>query len=300
MTSVGTVISAQARRAAAPSRPGRRRGGWRRGRRGRLRRRIARRRRDARPAASAALAREHRVALPLVDEAPRCPSRSMRSASASSAARRAARSAAVGDARRRALEHEAVARPPGGRRPAGARRAPRASSRRRAPGRRRAPRAGGQRVGGRLDGMASGGAAACRRGRAGHGTMIAVARGEMPRRGRPTTSPAPVNPWSSRSGRPAPPLARRAQSDRGVTVIALMRAPPSSASGRGPRRPRRDAAPRCAPGRCAAPAPAPRVARSSRGSPPRGRRASRRRCSPPRAATIGPTSIPCGVPNSSS
>ena len=104
--------------------------------------------------------------------------------------------------------------------------------------------------------------------------------------------PLPVKPWMSSSGPPAgsgPPSARRR---RRCALIA-------SAWRRRRRRPPRDAAPRSGPGRSESAAPGRRAGRSRprRGAQsivgrPRGLAAERR--------PIGPTSMPWGVPNSSS
>ena len=183
---------------------------------------------------------------------------------------------------------------PGGRRPGAGRSVRPASTRRRGRGGPRSPRIAGEVVGGTLD--------AARPDRRGSPS----GRGRAGRR----------RSWRNRGERrrmraPARPAAGEAVEQQQRDPPEPRSAPPSGGrrrrcrswprQGRRRRRPRpRGAARRCGPGRSEAQDPDARPA-------DRGRRALRarrpdrpRRYSPPSAVTIGPKSMPCGVPNSSS
>ena len=264
MTSVGTAIGAGRRTAAHPPWPARRRLA------ASPRDRCRGASRDLRaPGPARATAGEHGVALPLVNEA--------LDAVGLDPARRAprprhaaARSASVGRPAD-GLSRTRRSTTPGWRPRAGARPAPRASSRRRAPGQRRALRAAPparQRSPRRTSPRAAGRAAVAGQ----HGTRIRW----RATRSSPSASHAslvPVNPWSSRTGCPAP-SSRTAQRIGGVTVIDV-----TSRRRHGERA--LDGGGRLAverhvrAGRCAARGRARRAGRSTPGSPARGRRASR-------------------------
>ena len=275
------------------------RGGSRRARAGRCARRIARWRAATGGSSAAWLAKTGLRSQRSTKAS--MPSRSMRVGQV--LVGRAAGRALGGDrrSRRTGSRGRGGRRPRGARRRAGARRGRPASSRGRAPGRRAASQPGSREVVGRpLD-------ASCAPGRR-----------------------VPVRPWPGRStamtanrrgerGRGAPPRTRAAagepvEQQEGLRRVRA-RGPPSGAPSHGRCDARGDAA---RPSAVATTAATSRWssrfrARSVRSSSdadaggaqsPRSRRAGppcpTRRCSPPSAARSAPTSIPCGVPNSSS